>query len=1611
MQPKRQQQKTSRSISNQNGDHPNLPPSSAALLQIMFPQASTSAPQFKPSDTNEPQPSTSLTSHQQLQPSTSNHPQWQQFQDLEADERLARQLAEEEEIEFALSQAKNGGANQNKQTMSSDKYTVDYDADEKLARLLAQEEEDLYFSNNNQHTYNGQQSVKSVKTKGKLFERKEYNPINYSNVVIHTKSSKKMAKQIAKKYQFVSVTTNNDTDTSHSLTVARRLKSEPEPRYLHVYDAMLDAKLTMTSFNNQKIYLPATSCRKSFSDYEEVTVKKMEKEQLVPEDKFISVADNFDAIGRVAFSGCTHLNPMQSIVYEAAYKTNKNLLVAAPTGAGKTNVAMMAVLNELRNYFKPDTTEMIASNISEKFKIIYIAPMKSLATEQTENFNSRLKSLGIKTRELTGDMSMTEHEISQTHIIVTTPEKWDVVTRKSKGDVDLLSLVRLLIIDEVHLLQSDRGPVLEALVARTLRYVESSQKMTRIIGLSATLPNYIDVATFLCVNPHEGLFYFDNRFRPVPLTQTFIGVRPLDSNGQSKCMDKICYNFCLQYALQSKQVMIFVHARNSTQRVATKLREMIQLNNKLDLFQPNLVDFPDASKAINNCKNKLLKDLFNIGFGTHHAGMIRHDRLLVERLFRSGFLKVLVCTATLAWGVNFPAHAVIIRGTEIYDASAGKFVDVGLLDVMQIFGRAGRPQYDTDGHAIIVTALEKMDSYLRLLTNQTPIESNFIKHLTDNLNAEIVSGTVSNVEEGMEWLRYTYLNVRLAQNPLVYGYDHFEVESDPSLATIRNRLIVTAARQLEEARMCRYNQETRQLEATDLGLIASHFYINYATVMRYNEILDDNLHPHDILGLIGEAQEFQQIKYREEEAKELDDLRRKCYLPIVGGAVETTEGKVSCLLQAYISRAFIECHSLISDLMYIAQNATRIGRGLFEYSLKRGWPVTTLNLLKVCKMLELQKWDFHTPFRHFDLPPQIIARIEESKIPIERFDTMKPDEIGKLVNFPEKMGITIKEYLKQLPYVVVEGQAKPIKSNLITLNLTIRPYFKWNDSYHGRRRQTFWMWVVDEEITRQIYYSEHIKFSKEQVQKEQAQNLIINIPLVEDILDDGAIGQRLPSEYIIFMLSDSWIGCDYEFAIDCRKVILPEDKVAYTRIPPNLNQLPLSALQDELFASLFNPPILDSFTNDSNNTKDSLIGAVKLHVEFFNLMQSQVFYTMYRRERSVLVCAPTGSGKTLLADLAALRVIKSRGSIQAKNKIVFVTPLECLAQQKYHDWHHRFGTILKKRVLIFIDQTSPDKSSFDQADIVVSSARAFHNWINSDDLERDLHRISLIVMDDLHLISDRRGSHMELIISKLNTLRSANRNSIPFRLVGISNTIANPQVLSQWLGIKNNGVYNFHPATTRSIQLEIHILGFPERHYSPRMSSMNKPIFKAIQTHSAAESALIFVSSKKQCAITGLDLISCLARHCQMREKQWLRLDQSDLNALLNRIQDEDLKLCLEFGIGLLHPSLKFHDRRVVEELYRYNKIQILVCTTNYAWESDLRARLVIVKGTEHYDNEIDRFVDYQPADVMQMLGKAGRPNVDSTGVAILMIRDTFKEFYKKFLFEPFPVESKLFNK
>ncbi|XP_066288135.1 activating signal cointegrator 1 complex subunit 3-like [Branchiostoma lanceolatum] len=1329
-------------------------------------------------------------------------------------------------------------------------------------------------------------------------------------------------------------------------------------RYPNVYDSFSEARKSSSFIGGCKMILPVGFERKVCNMYEEVSIPPSDPPPMTICNDRVNISQ-LDEIAQLAFQGMKKLNRVQSVVCETAYGTNENLLVCAPTGAGKTNVAMLTVLHELLQHVQHGVLQ------KKDFKIIYIAPMKALAAEMVSTFGSRLQALGVAVRELTGDMQLTKREIVETQMIVTTPEKWDVVTRKSTGDVALAQAVRLLIIDEVHILNDDRGHVIESLVARTLRQVETSQSMIRIVGLSATVPNYLDVARFLNVNPEKGLFFFDSRFRPVPLRQTYIGIKSTSRMQQLQDMEQVCYEKVEHMVRQSHQILVFVHARNATVRTATALRDMATSSGNGSIFcSQQSSEYGAAEKQVNRSRNKQLRDLFPDGFGIHHAGMLRQDRNLMERLFSRGLIRVLVCTATLAWGVNLPAHAVVIKGTQIYDAKRGSFVDLSILDVMQIFGRAGRPQYDTFGEGVILTTHDKLSHYLSLMTQQTPIESQFIQNLTDNLNAEVSLGTVTNVEEAVRWLSYTYLFVRMKANPLAYGISYTNAQKDPDLEDFRRELIVAAGRQLDKARMIRFEERTGYLHPTDPGRTASHFYIKHDSVQVYNEFLKPLMTESDILAMVAKSHEFDQIKVRDDEMSELDELLDSvCPLPVPGG-VENSYGKVNILLQTYICRHRVDSFSLMSDMAYTVQNAGRILRGLFEITLRKGWPLMAGKLLELSKVVDRQLWPFEHPLHQFSiLSKEILHKLEARSLSVHKIKDLQADEIGRMIHHV-RMGKIVKQAVYQLPSLELDAAIQPITRTVLRVRLTISPTFTWNDRVHGTVSEPWWIWVEDPE-NHHIYHSEYFLIQKKQVKTEEAQTLVFTIPIFEP----------LPSQYYVRAISDRWLGAEAMCAISFQHLILPERHPPHTELL-DLQPLPVTALRDPSLESLYN------FTH-------------------FNPIQTQIFHTMYHTDTNALLGAPTGSGKTVAAELAIFRIFRE----YPKTKAVYIAPLKALVRERIEDWKIRFEKKLGKRVVELTGDVTPDMRAISQSDVIVTTPEKWDGVSRSWQTRSYVKAVTLLIIDEIHLLGEDRGPVLEVIVSRTNFISSHTDRSV--RVVGLSTALANARDLADWLGINQLGMFNFRPSV-RPVPLEVHIHGYPGKHYCPRMATMNKPTFQAVRTHSPLKPALVFVSSRRQTRLTALDLIAFLA--VEDNPKQWLHMPENEMEAVIKHVHDNNLKLTLAFGIGLHHAGLHERDRKTVEELFVHQKIQVLIATSTLAWGVNFPAHLVVVKGTEYFDGKTCRYVDFPITDVLQMMGRAGRPQYDDQGKAVILVHDIKKHFYKKFLYEPFPVESSLLS-
>ncbi|KAJ5130015.1 uncharacterized protein N7515_006054 [Penicillium bovifimosum] len=1354
-------------------------------------------------------------------------------------------------------------------------------------------------------------------------------------------------------------------DFEHKSAALMPAQTRAEPSYPHVFKQHTSGNTLSAS--GKKYGLPLGSEQIEEPKYTEFAIPASKVGILGKGRKLVEIAD-LDGLCRGTFKGYKSLNRMQSLLYDVAYKTNENMLICAPTGAGKTDAAMLTILNAVGKNTSPNPLENPeATEFTvqvDDFKIVYVAPMKALAAEVTEKLGKRLAWLGIKVRELTGDMQLTKKEIVATQIIVTTPEKWDVVTRKSTGDTELVQKVRLLIIDEVHMLHDERGAVIESLVARTQRQVESTQSLIRIVGLSATLPNYTDVADFLKVNKMAGMFFFDQSFRPVPLEQHFIGVKGKAGSKQSRDnIDLVAYEKVRDMMERGHQVMVFVHSRKDTVMTARMLKQLAAEEGREDLFSCH--DHEGYSNGLRDMKHaraRELRDLFTSGFGTHHAGMSRSDRNLMERMFSEGLIKVLCCTATLAWGVNLPAAAVVIKGTQLYNPQEGKFIDLSILDVMQIFGRAGRPQFQDTGIGFIVTTHDKLNHYLSAVTAQQPIESRFSARLVDNLNAEIALGTVTSVPEAVQWLGYSYLFVRMKREPRNYGIEFAELRDDPMLVQRRRLLIIQAARVLQKSQMIIFNEKTEDLKAKDVGRIASQYYVLQTSIEIFNDMMRPRSGEADVLKMISMSGEFDNIQSRDSESKELQRLREEVAQTEVAGGNDTPHAKTNLLLQSYISRAKIEDFALASDTGYVAQNAARICRALFMIALNRRWGYQCQVLLSLCKSIEKQIWPFDHPFRQFDLPQPVLRNLDE-KLPatsIESMKEMEPAEIGQLVH-NHRMGNTLSKLLDNFPTLSVESEIAPLNRDVLRIRLSIYPEFTWNDRHHGAS-ESFWVWVENSE-TSEIYHHEYFILSRKKLYDDHELNF--TIPLSDP----------LPSQIYIRVISDRWLGAETVSPVSFQHLIRPDTESVYTDLL-NLQPLPITALKN---------PILEEIYGQ--------------RFQFFNPMQTQIFHLLYHTPANVLLGSPTGSGKTIACELAMWWAFREKPG----SKVVYIAPMKALVRERVQDWRKRLTRQMGLKLVELTGDNTPDTRTIRDADIIITTPEKWDGISRSWQTRDYVRKVSLVIIDEIHLLGSDRGPILEIIVSRMNYIASQSKGSV--RLMGMSTACANASDLANWLGVKE-GLYNFRHSV-RPVPLEIFIDGFPEqRGFCPLMQSMNRPTFLAIKNHSPEKPVIVFVASRRQTRLTAKDLIN----YCGMEDnpRRFVRMSEEDLELNLARVKDDALREALNFGIGLHHAGLVESDRQLAEELFANNKIQILVATSTLAWGVNLPAHLVVVKGTQFFDAKIEGYRDMDLTDVLQMLGRAGRPQFDTSGIARIFTQDSKKAFYKHFLHTGFPVESTL---
>lgn len=1309
---------------------------------------------------------------------------------------------------------------------------------------------------------------------------------------------------------------------------------------------------------NTNVKLPQGSTKRTFKGYEEIHVPAPKRKQDANEPPLMPT-NQLPKWAQSGFGANPTLNRIQTKCYPSAFEDDGNMLICAPTGSGKTNVAMLAMLREIGKHRDPKTGEIDL----DSFKIIYIAPLKALVQEQVGNFGKRLEHYGIKVSELTGDRQLTKQQITETNVIVTTPEKWDVITRKAT-DTSYTNLVRLICIDEIHLLHDDRGPVLESIVSRTIRRQEQTGDPVRIVGLSATLPNYRDVAAFLRVDPAKDLFYFDSSFRPCPLKQEFIGVTDKKAIKQLKTMNDVCYTKVLEQVGQNKQQMlIFVHSRKETAKTAKYIRDKaLELDTMGQILRVDAASREILREEAEQVSNSDLKEVLPYGFGIHHAGMSRADRTAVEDLFADGSIQVLVCTATLAWGVNLPAHTVIIKGTQIYSPEKGSWVELSPQDVLQMLGRAGRPQYDTYGEGIIITLQSEMQYYLSLMNQQLPIESQFVSKLADNLNAEIVLGNIRTRDEGVEWLGYTYLFVRMLRSPGLYqvGADY---EENETLEARRVDLIHSAAVVLEKAQLVKYDKKTGRIQSTDLGRIASHYYITHNSMLTYNTHILPGITPIELFRVFALSDEFKYIPVRQDEKLELAKLLQRVPIP-VKETIDEPQCKINVLLQAYISRLKLEGLALMADLVYVTQSAGRILRAMFEISLKKEWAGVAKDALNTCKTAEKRMWPTMTPLRQFpNCSQDIIKKAERIDVPWSAYFDLDPPRMSELLGM-QRQGRQVCALVAKFPRLELSAQVQPITRSMLKVELSLTPNFEWDDELLGRAEN--WWIIVEDCDGEKILFHDQFLLRKEYATAETNEHVV-------DFTVE--ITEPMPPNYFITVVSDRWMHAESKLALSFQKLILPEKFPAPTPLL-DLQPLPVTMLKRQ--------DLIDLYPDWRQ----------------FNRMQTQTFNALFQTDENVFIGSPTGSGKTVCAEFALFR----HWTNSKDGKAVYIAPFQEQVDNRYKAWQKRLsGLAGGNGVVKLTGETTADLKLLERGNLILATPVQWDMMSRQWQRRKNVQNVKLIIADDLHLLGGQGGYIYEAVISRSQSIAAQLENGL--RIVGLSVSLSNARDIGEWIGASKHTIYNFSP-NTRDIRLNLHMQGFNIPHFPSLMLAMVRPMYQAILQYASEKPTIVFLPNRKQVRLTAQDLLAaCLSDD---NEERFLQADIEQLDPILARVKDKGLAKVLRQGVAYFHEALPESDKRIAESLFNQGAVQVMLVSRDCCWEIQSTAHMVVVMGTQFFEGREHRYIDYPVSEVLQMLGKAGRPGVDKDARGVLMCPEVKKYYYRKFLGEALPIESQL---
>jgi antiviral helicase SLH1 len=410
----------------------------------------------------------------------------------------------------------------------------------------------------------------------------------------------------------------------------------------------------------------------------------------------------------------------------------------------------------------------------------------------------------------------------------------------------------------------------------------------------------------------------------------------------------------------TKPVIIFVASRRQTRLTAKDLINFCGMEDNPRRFLGMEED--ELQGILTKIKDDSLKEAIQFGVGLHHAGLVEADRQIVEELFTYNKIQVLVATATLAWGVNLPAHLVIVKGTQFFDAKIEGYRDMDLTDVLQMLGRAGRPQFDTSGIARIFTQDAKKSFYKYFLHTGFPVESSLHKVVDDHLGAEVSAGTITTKQDALDYLTWTFFFRRLHKNPTYYGLEIAAEEQDSLSAqeAANQYLVEIVDKSMAELTKsgCVVSHSNGDVDPTPLGKIASYYYLSHKTIRNLLGKAKRDASFGDVLKWMSTATEYDELPVRHNE--DLINIELSKALPLsaenFGVPMWDPHVKAFLLIQAFMSRIELPITDYITDQNSVLDQAIRIMQASIDVLAELGYLKAVRMMISLMQSIKQARW-------------------------------------------------------------------------------------------------------------------------------------------------------------------------------------------------------------------------------------------------------------------------------------------------------------------------------------------------------------------------------------------------------------------------------------------------------------------------------------------------------------------------------------------------------------------------------------------------------------------------------------------------------------------------------